>query len=113
MTVLRRTGEGVLMLDREEAKALFARYRSNRKGLRKKAGMGSVCLICGSSDVVVLDGDDHVRQCRSCGFNFLRYVCSQCGETVDSRDPETPKCRGCGHCRCVCLACESGCPQSA
>ena len=98
------------MLDREEAKLLFDRYRVNRKGLRKKPAMASVCLICGSSDVVVPDPvHPHVHHCRSCGFDFVRYECSQCGEAVDSRDPETPKCRQCGWCRCLCSACEPGC----
>lgn len=98
------------MLDREEAKALFERYRGNRRGLRKKTGMESVCLICGSSDVVVQDpARPHVHHCRSCGFDFLRHLCGTCGEMVDSRDPETPKCRHCGLCRCVCSACSPGC----
>jgi hypothetical protein len=76
--------------------------------------MGSVCLICGSSDVVVQDAArPHVRHCRSCGFDFLRYECLNCGETLDSRDPETPKCRECGFCRCRCADCSPDCPSGA
>jgi hypothetical protein len=100
------------MLDRQEAKTLFERYRNNRKGVRKNPGMASICLICGSSDVVVQDAArPHVRHCRSCGFDFLRYECPDCGETLDSRDPETPKCRECGFCRCRCAACSPDCPS--
>lgn len=102
------------MLDREEAKSLFTRYRTNRKGLRKSPGMVSVCLICGSPNIVVRDdASPHVRECRNCGFTFLRYECHACGETLDSRDPETPKCLECGFCRCLCSACGPVCPRVA
>jgi len=98
------------MLEREEAKALYARYRSNRKGLRKNPGMASVCLICGSSDVIPdSEAEPHRLRCRNCGFTFLRYPCRACGETVDARDPETPCCHECGWCRCTCAACGPGC----
>ena len=79
------------MLAREEAKTLYMRYHKDRQGLRKEPRMASVCLICGSADVVVRsEAEPYRHYCRNCGFEFLRYRCRLCGEMVDGRDPQTP-----------------------
>ncbi|HEY5975935.1 MAG TPA: hypothetical protein VIU41_14460 [Geobacteraceae bacterium] len=98
------------MLAREEAKTLYMRYHKDRQGLRKEPRMASVCLICGSADVVVRsEAEPYRHYCRNCGFEFLRYRCRLCGESVDGRDPETPRCRECGWCLCSCGAGSLGC----
>lgn len=99
------------MVEREEAKKLFRRFRSQRSGIRKSREMGSICLICGSADVVPLAGQEpSTMHCRNCGFEFVRYVCKACGETVDGRDSDNPCCRTCGWRICVCSVCHpDGC----
>lgn len=95
------------MIDRETAKRLFRKFRSIRTGIRNDPDMAGVCLICGSTDVVPLAGHEpQTMHCRNCGFNFIRYICRSCGETVDGRDPENPACRQCGWRICVCSACQ-------
>jgi len=107
--------QGVITVTREEAVQLCRRYRSNRAGIRSNRKMASVCLICGSIHVVPVAGSDPpAMQCRNCGFQFIRYTCPSCGETVDGRDAENPACRECGWRICSCSACRPGeCPGHA
>ncbi|RNC71771.1 MAG: hypothetical protein ED859_03445 [Desulfuromonadales bacterium] len=102
-------------MDKEEAKQLFRRFRTNRSGVRKNPALASLCLICGSTDVVPLAGHEPpTMHCRSCGFNFVRYACWKCGETIDGRDPLNPPCGECGWRTCVCTACQpEGCGEQA
>jgi DNA-directed RNA polymerase subunit RPC12/RpoP len=96
------------MVTREEAKQLCRGYRSNRAGIRNNARMVSVCLICESIHVVPVTGSvPPAMKCQNCGFEFIRYSCWNCGETVDGRDPGNPACRECGWRICSCLACSS------
>lgn len=94
----------------EEAKRLQSKYRKHREGIRLDPKMGSVCLICGSIHVLRTAGDPRIMECRNCGFAFMRYLCSVCGETVDERDPANPGCEGCDARLCTCGAC--GCPTA-
>ncbi|MFZ4857412.1 MAG: hypothetical protein ACOYL3_13545 [Desulfuromonadaceae bacterium] len=91
--------------DRETAKKLFERFRTNRDGIRNSPEMASVCLICGSIHIVPRPGENQKLLCRDCGFAFFRYSCSACGNTVDGRDPLNPACRECGSRICTCGAC--------
>lgn len=92
-------------LDRAIAQKLFDHYRKQRDGIRKKAEMASVCLICGSIHIVPKAGDAHKLICRDCRFAFFRYECTSCGNTVDGRDPQNPGCHECGERVCTCGAC--------
>lgn len=99
------------MIDQGEVKRLYNQFRVNRTGIRTRDIMESVCLSCGSAEVVARgELDPHARQCRQCGFHFLRYACEECGEIVDSRDPDNSCCRDCGWPQCVCGVCApAGC----
>lgn len=97
--------ETVTVLDRDTAKKLFEHYRRNRNGIRNKAEMATICLICGSIHIIPKVGSEYKLVCRDCGFAFFRYACSVCGKTVDGRDPENPACRTCGLRVCTCGAC--------
>ena len=99
------------MLDREEAKCLYDRYRKQRDGIRNCEGMGSLCLICGSVDVVPKVGEEGMLVCRNCGFVFYRSECTVCGATIDGRDPRNPGCRECGQRLCTCGTCGCNRPQ--
>ena len=92
-------------LDRETAKKLFERFRTNRDGIRNSPEMASVCLICGSIHIVPKPGETQRLLCRDCGFAFFRYSCPACGNAVDGRDPLNPACRECGSRTCTCGAC--------
>jgi hypothetical protein len=95
----------------EEGKRLQARYRKNREGIRLDPQMASICLICGSIHVYpVAGGAAGLLECRNCGFAFLRYPCSACGNTVDERDPANPGCDECEARVCSCGSCS--CPDS-
>lgn len=91
--------------DRDTAKKLFDRYRKNRDGIRNKAEMASICLICGSIHIFPKEGENGKLYCRNCGFAFSRYQCPACGKTVDGRDPKNPACRDCGERVCTCGVC--------
>jgi len=92
-------------LDRDTAKKLFDHYRKHRDGIRNRPEMASICLICGSIHVSPKIGDNRKLVCRNCGFEFYRYECSSCGETIDGRDPQNPCCRVCGLRSCTCGVC--------
>jgi hypothetical protein len=69
-------------LDRDTAKKLFDHYRKPRDGIRNKSEMASICLICGSIQIIPKVGSEHKRVCRDCGFGFFRYACPSCGKTI-------------------------------
>jgi hypothetical protein len=92
-------------LDRNTAQQLFDYYRKHRDGIRNKAEMASVCMICGSIHVIPKEGEPGMLTCRNCGFAFYRCACKACGKTVDGRDPQNPGCRVCGLRVCTCGAC--------
>lgn len=98
------------LITREEGKQLFRKYRSKRDGIRSCPEMASVCLICESILIDPKEGNEQMLVCRNCGFAFYRYVCPDCGKTVDGRDPLNPACRICGQRICSCGAC--GCPPN-
>lgn len=91
--------------DRETTRRLFEHYRKYREGIRKEPRMASICLICGSVQVISAAGDSHQMICCNCGFPFYRYQCPACGETVDGRDPLNPSCAACGSRVCSCGTC--------
>lgn len=91
--------------DRNNAKRLFEHHRKYREGIGKEPAMASICLICGSLQVIAKAGDLRQRICCNCGFVFYRYQCPCCGATVDGRDPLNPACRTCGSRICSCGAC--------
>jgi DNA-directed RNA polymerase subunit RPC12/RpoP len=88
-------------LDRDLAKQLFAQYRKQRDGIRKRPELASLCLICGSVHIIP-DKEPGMLICRDCRFVFYRYECTVCGKTVDGRDPKNPACRECGGRVCTC-----------
>ena len=92
-------------LDKEAAKKLFEHYRKQRDGIRKSPEMASLCLICGSVQIVPKPGEAGMLACRNCGFSWYRYECPVCGTTVDGRDPQNPGCRFCGLRVCTCGVC--------
>jgi DNA-directed RNA polymerase subunit RPC12/RpoP len=92
-------------LDKETANKLFAHYRKQRDGIRKKPELAQLCLICGSVNIGPKAGEPGVLACRNCGFSWYRYECSACGKTVDGRDPLNPACRQCGWRICTCSTC--------
>ena len=96
-------------LDKDTAKKLYKHYRQNRDGIRNSPEMASICLICESIHIDPVEGVPHKYICRNCRFKFIRYQCSACGGTVDSRDPQNPPCEECGLRICTCGAC--GCAK--
>lgn len=92
-------------LDKDTAKKFFDRYRKQRDGIRNSTEMASICLICGSIQIVPKPGEPGMLACRNCGFSWYRYECTACGKTVDGRDPKNPGCRACGMRICTCGAC--------
>jgi len=95
-------------VDRETAKKLFEHHRKQRDGIRNEPKMASICLICGSINIIPKVGDNLMLVCFNCGVDFYRYECVVCGKTVDGRDPRNPACRTCGLRICTCGVC--GCP---
>jgi len=98
-------------IDRDTAKKLFDHYRKQRDGIRNRAELASICLICGSVHIVPKAGEPGMLACRNCGFSWYRYDCPACGKTVDGRDPQNPGCRVCGVRICTCGVC--GCPADS
>lgn len=96
------------LLDRENARRLYAIYRKQRDGIRNRPELASLCLICGSVHVAAKSGEPGMLVCGNCGFSWYRYECAVCGRTVDGRDPRNPGCRECGWRICTCGACS--CP---
>lgn len=97
--------------DKDTAKRLFDHYRTHRDGIRNKAEMASICLICGSTHIIPKDGDERMLVCRNCNFAFYRYACRSCGRIIDGRDPANSGCRECGLRMCTCGVC--GCSPTA
>jgi DNA-directed RNA polymerase subunit RPC12/RpoP len=97
--------DSTIHLDQNTAKQLLAQYRKQRDGIRNRAELASLCLICGSVHIIPKNDEPGMLICRDCRFAFYRYECTSCGRTVDGRDPKNPACRECGWRVCTCGAC--------
>lgn len=97
--------------ERDRAKQLYERFRTNRTGIRAVPEMATICMICGSVHIVPKKDNDRMLTCRDCGFAFYRYRCPMCGSEVDGRDPLNPACRECSARVCTCGAC--GCSEKS
>ncbi len=90
---------------------LLTKYREQRDGIRHCPELAGLCLICGSVHIVPHKDNSRKLVCRNCGFAFFRYVCPECSETVDGRDPRNRACPECGIRICSCGACD--CPTTS
>ena len=102
---------------------LWIHYRNNRINLRFEPTLKNVCVNCGT---IGLDDYPDNWVCEPCSRTLVQANpdlvvalvtwhndhCWYCYSPLDSRDPLTPRCSGCGWCKCdVCPACSKyGCP---
>ena len=93
--------------------ALIVQFRKNPAGVRNAVTLRDVCLHCGAEDVRCQSNSlPRVIVCPDCGTSWSASPCWSCTTgMLDTRDPETPRCKQCGWSKCaVCGACNpKGC----
>jgi hypothetical protein len=98
---------------RRNRPTLIAQFRADPTGLRKAVTLREVCLHCGSEQVrCQSDNLPRVLVCPDCATRWIANACWSCATgLLDTRDPETPRCRQCGWPKCAeCGACNpQGC----
>jgi hypothetical protein len=102
---------------RRNRPTLIAQFRSDPAGVRNATTLRDVCLKCGSEDArCQSDGLPLVLVCPDCSTQWSASTCWSCATgSLDTRDPETPRCKQCGWTKCaVCGACNPlGCSTNA
>ena len=96
---------------------LIAQFRSDPTGIRLAVTLREVCIHCGSEQARCQPASQPlVYVCPECNTHWSAGPCWSCASgLLDTRDPETPRCKQCGWPKCaVCGACNpQGCSTNA